>query len=184
MCARLTFTFAGVNSDDMGIFPMSKEIEFLPELRENTMIIPGRDGEEDFENNTYASRLINVQILLIASSQKERNEMWRRCAAWLSQKGKLIFSDEPDKYWYGRMYSPSAFKEMDVAAEFTFSFKAYPFAVGKQIDDAAVGTSPLRVAISSPGSAENKCCTIVIRNTGNVPITGLTLTHFINTKGE
>lgn len=101
------FEFNGVHSSMHGIVIKSINRSILPGMIKKEIQIPGRHGVYDFSDNTYDNRIINVAISYIGSSINDLRLNARNISAWLSQQTycKLIFDDEPDKYYMAKLYS-------------------------------------------------------------------------------
>lgn len=169
--SRLTFTFRGVHSDALGIYPTKKDTGLLPELSKNLQEVSGRDGAIDFGNNFYKMREITIDFLFITSSAQEREKRKRILANWFSEKGELIFSDEPDKRWIGRVYNALPLTEVGYAEEFsaTFTCDPYAYALDETIIN-ATGNTPIIIPIKRQGTANRVSCKIIIRNNGSQPL--------------
>lgn len=97
-----TFTFNDKSSEDFGIIVNRVHRPILPALRPRKLVIPGKDGAWDFGGNTYEERTITIDCTL--TQPLDKNSLIRSMALWLSQKGRLTISDEPEKYYIGRTY--------------------------------------------------------------------------------
>lgn len=120
------FTFDGQTSFDNGIIVTRIQRPILPTLRDRKLVIAGKDGAWDFGNNTYEESEITIECILIQPLDKRA--LMRSIAQWLSAKGNLIFSDEADKYYYGRLYSTFTEEIDGVIGSFSLTFVVDPFA--------------------------------------------------------
>jgi len=124
------FTFNGETASSKNIIVTSIQRPMLPALRPRKLVIPGKDGAWDFGNNTYDERIINVVCLM--SRPFRIQEQIRSIAYWLSQKGTIIFSDETDKYYVGRLYT-ELLQEIDGSmGSFVLPFECEPYAYADQ----------------------------------------------------
>lgn len=126
-----SFSFGGKNSSDFGL--LAKGYDFLlPEKRQQKINIPFRHGAYDFGGDYYNER--NLRVRCVWVGKKTRNDI-RDISFWLSSKGKIIFPEEPDKYYIGELYdsnelimhySYSNYTTTD--GEFELNFICEPFA--------------------------------------------------------
>lgn len=122
-------TFKGLHCyDDFGLYMRSEDRALLPALRKKEIIIPGRHGVYDFDDNTYDKRIISVKFMHVEQGLTALRLKARKIAAWLSGKGLLIFDDEPDKYYIAKVYSNVSITDIATSAEFTIQFECQPFA--------------------------------------------------------
>lgn len=92
------FIWNGISSNDMNIVvselpPISK-----PEEKVEKITIPGRSGYLTVCDGAYSSYLKSVEFHII--HEKENLDRVKR---WLSGSGKVIFGNEPDKFYYARI---------------------------------------------------------------------------------
>lgn len=90
---RLTeawFEFKGVNSRDMGIFISEMPTRGMPGRNVTRKQVSGRDGTLAYGDAAYKD--INVNLTCDARDETKH----RQIAAWLTGRGDLRFSDEPD----------------------------------------------------------------------------------------
>lgn len=160
----------------MGVYCNRVDV-LLPQLRKNTEVIPGQDGEIDYGNSSYEMRQIKMNCGLIGISHDDFVAKRRKVAAWLSEKGTLIISDEPDKHYKGRIYNAADLIEDDGdTGEFELLWETETHAYGANAIAQAVGSGEVIVPIDYPGS-KRSCCTIIVKNIGDAPIRVASLTH-------
>lgn len=159
-----SFLFAGVDMlDTYGIRCISHDPLF-PKLRSRLLSIPGRDGTYDFGAQNHDDRTIK---LACDSMRGLTRQELREVAALLTQKGRLVLWDEPDKYYIGRIYREEQLKYIGMAGhEFTLTFTCEPFAYGKTV------SGPLERQIEYTGTAATPT-RVQITNTGTTIISGL-----------
>lgn len=170
MIPKFSFNFKGRNSKtDFGIVATSYDF-LLPEKRERKQAIPFRHGSYDYGAHWFNERQLRVRCVWISAVLKRmtRSDI-REVAYWLSQKGKIEFPEERDKYYIGEIYDSNelishynyAREEIDTTdGEFELNFICEPFAyreVPTQIIRDGVN------AIEYKGTAETPC-TIILRN--------------------
>jgi len=121
-------TFDKIHSTTKGLTINNIKRPILPTLRKRKMIVPGRHGSWDFENNTYDERIIIIECSINGKSLADVRNKARELASWFRVKGKLIFDDEPDKYYIGRTYSSIDPEQIMKYGKFTLTFECEPFA--------------------------------------------------------
>lgn len=92
------FTFNGIHSDFFHIAVRTTKIPYIPEKRQKTETVQGRDGGYTFEDG-YNNIKIPVSCSFTTDTLVERRKTARRIASWLNTSVKpaiLIFDYEPD----------------------------------------------------------------------------------------
>ena len=179
----ITFSFKGRNSKEFGIYALEDDRVLRPERSDNEVIIPGRHGSYDFGNNTYRNRLINLQLGILGDySEQELRVKLRELAYWLDGKGKLVFDDEPDKYYDAKVYDlvpfniygTNDFRDLNFnSGTSTVVFSCYPFAKSEIITKELVqGANVLEYKGTAPMPT-----IIRITNTGRTTIKKIQITH-------
>lgn len=97
--------FNDKTSNEMGLLVQITSRPILPEKRRNELEIPGRDGVIDFGGNTFANRLITMDISIKETTREAFNAKAREIANWLAEKGTLCLLEEPDIYYVGQVFS-------------------------------------------------------------------------------
>lgn len=177
----ISFTFNGKNSKDFGVYALALDRTLLPELNNYNITIPGKDGVYEVDTQTYKNRIIPVQLGLLGNfTEEELRIKSREVAYWLSQKGNLIFDDEPDKYYYGRIYNAVNFVQYGSndylsdgfnAATCDINFDLHPMAQSVPLYKiSGTGNRNVYLTVNSSGNKET-CGKIVIKNTGSTNIT-------------
>lgn len=180
-----SFDFGTKNSrEDFGLIATSLDI-LMPEKRGRFQEIPYSHGAYDYGAKWYNMREVRVTCKWIASETlpNSRHDI-REVAYWLSQKKKLVFDIEPDKYYIGQLLSPNDLimrynrSKSDVFGssrttdgEFELSFICEPFAY-RDIEDYPIKNGvnfiPYEGTIEAP-------CLIVLKNTSPVTISSVKL---------
>ena len=122
-----SFSFNGVNSvDTYGIYCINS-YPFIPPKRERKIKIPGRSGEYDYGSEAYDEIGMRVECSCLADISRAD---FRAVSGWLSKKGRLIFWDEPEKYYIGELFSgPSLdWRNLYRMESFALNFVCEPFA--------------------------------------------------------
>ena len=128
------FSFKGRHSSTLDIGVRSADRTLIPQKRKNDIIIPGRHGSMVPGEEIYDRRYIKTILGLI------NNEDWvdlrlnsREVAEWLSGEGKLIFDDEPDKFYIASVYDAVGLEQMHLqpigGAEVTFDCQPFAYMV-------------------------------------------------------
>lgn len=126
------FEFNGTHSyDAYGIFIKSSNRPILPALRKREMSIAGKHGTYSFGSDTYDNRIVSVDIAYVKDTLSEFRLHAREISAWLSQTGykKLIFDDEPDKYYLAKIYNNIGLETLYTLGEATIQFECQPHAL-------------------------------------------------------
>lgn len=128
----ITIEYDGLDSyDDFQITCTSADRPTLPVKRKREIAIPGKQGSYDFGGDTYSNRVISVAIQYVGASFNDLRLRARDIAAWLSKMSyrKLIFSDEPDKYYLAKIYSAVGLEYLLKVGRATIQFECQPHAL-------------------------------------------------------
>lgn len=152
------FSFDGTTTRQMGIASRMAVENRVPELKNRTIEIPGRDGILDL-GGSLSQRIINISCLIPPQkTQAGFLECKDRIVHWLNpDKGlcELILDTEPERVYYARLYDGVAFEQKAVlAATFDLTF-CCPDPFGYAVDDEVF-------SITEAGSS------MVTRTKGNV----------------
>lgn len=172
------FFFANKHSREFWLAMEDAVRPLLPELGRNDYTLTGRHGTVNFGNETYKTRQIAAEICFISDNVRNLQTLAREIAFWLSGKGILFFDDEPDLAYDAIIYQAIDTEQLIRTKRATVVFECQPFAKtihflqslspsvgnGYTVDITSNGTHP------TPGI-------ITIRNTGNVPVTNITITR-------
>jgi len=89
------FTFNGRHSDEFGIGFVTKTMPYIPQKRQTTIEVQGRDGQYAFEDG-YNNITIELACAIAGSEILDRRKKAREISVWLANTGKLIFDYEKD----------------------------------------------------------------------------------------
>ena len=134
----MTFTYIDKSSFMMGTTDMYQTFGIsltddglpkdvlMPKLRERKVVIPLRSGAYDYGAKYYDERAFQISCVTVkAGTRDDAREM----AYVLSRKSQIRFWNEPDKYYFGRVYEAP---ELDILRKignrFTLTFIVEPFA--------------------------------------------------------
>lgn len=132
-------SFNGAHSSTFNL-SCSPRIPLLPEKRKATIEIPGLDGTYDFNNDSYAPRIIPVDCMIKAADRAALRLLLAQIAVWLSGSGWLIFDHDTGKQWDAKVYSGIDLSKAPLAAQFTISYEAQPYAEDVNATVGTIGT--------------------------------------------
>jgi predicted phage tail component-like protein len=125
-------TFNNQHSSLFSTYIRTKDRVLFPTLRKREVQVPGRHGTYDFGDNTFESKLIAIKFTVTASSLHDLRIKARLIAAWLNttSRQKLVFDDEPDKYYMARVFEKVSIEDIVTTGIFQTTFECEPFAYG------------------------------------------------------
>jgi len=122
-------TFNSTASSTLHLAYCVPKIPLLPERKPSTIEIQGRDGTVDFENDSYAPRLIPVECLTDEAASIAVLDGWMAdIALWLSGTGYLVFDGDTTKRWRGKVYNETEMEFLPLRRKFTVVFQCDPYA--------------------------------------------------------
>ena len=169
-----SFQFGKYNSlTDLGIRCVGYDFLFPPK-RERKIVIPNRDGAYDFGARNYGERVLRVWCLWLRNKEEIPMHKIREISYALSDKNRISFYNEPDKYYVGELFAPSELQRyyQEKIVEFELEFICEPFAYGKEV------VKPLILGentLNYEGTA-NTPTIIRIKNNGETDLKNLVLT--------
>lgn len=168
------FSFRGVHSSKFGIYTKDQSRVLLPPRREGKIIIPGRSGYYDaVKKSTYDERLESILCSFVKPEEKTVPEVCREIAYWLSGTGRLIFDNEPDKYYTAKISGGPPMAQHLKYGEFTLTWSYNPpFAFGETITQQIANGENV---IDYQGTAETPCV-IVLKNASASDIVNVSIT--------
>ena len=96
-------------------------------------------------------------------------------AAWLSGAGKLIFDDEPDKYYEAKVYEAIAIEHMLRKITVQVVFECKPFALNNaQMNVYQINEQGQQISLNIAGN-QKTCGTIILTNTGETTINSFSI---------
>ncbi|MFT9496605.1 distal tail protein Dit [Anaerosolibacter sp.] len=168
--------FKDTHSSQYGLIVRSVDRNVLPPLKRREIEIPGKHGTYDFDGNVYEKRTISIEFGVVHYNFQDLRNKIRLIAAWLSGKGKLVFDDEPDKYYDAKIYQNVPLEQIISSGRFSVIFECQPFALSEDIENVATITSNnYNMIIENNGTIETPCI-IELKNTGTSTITQITIT--------
>jgi len=171
----MSFIFNGQHASQFGLVVRSMDRSLLPPLRSRQLEIPGRHGAYDFGENKYENRIINLNCFLKAKTLQELRQKSRIVAAWLKDKGQLMFDDEPDKYYMARIYNQVGIEQSaGFNGEFQIDFECEPFAYSETNTMEVTRTDDTSFFIFNNGTVDTPA-EYTITNTGASTVTNITI---------
>jgi predicted phage tail component-like protein len=175
------FSYNGIHGSTYEIVARSVDRVLLPALRSKQLEIPGRHGTYDFGENTYANRIVSVSLEYVGESFTELRTRAREISAWLTGVNgakRLIFDDEPDKYYMAKIYNQMALSNIFKQGKTEAAFECEPFAYSVTLftDTASVTASGSTLTVSSSGTIDTPF-TVILQNNGISAISTFTLTR-------
>ena len=131
------FIWKGINSLEQGIYCSNPDITISQKNMEK-IIIPGRSGFMTIDNDSHRFVTKTLECRLVDKSRMES------IIGWLEGSGKIIFSDEPDKYYKAVINRAVPIKYLlDRYRAFVLSFDCQPFKynVSAQNDKLEINTN-------------------------------------------
>ncbi|RKL63014.1 hypothetical protein DXT63_08440 [Thermoanaerobacteraceae bacterium SP2] len=159
----LGFTFNGHHSSEYEIYMRSRNRQLLPSIRQVEEVIPGMHGVYDYSSGELEDRIIEVDCAIVGDLRSKA----RQIASWLysATRGKLIFDDEPDKYYLAKINNRIDLEQTINLGRFTLQFKCEPFAYTDK--SLSFSTKPEVIIINSQGTYKTPFV-ISIKNNGSV----------------
>ncbi len=118
------FIFNGINSFNKGIILKNHPIITKPKLRDDGIVIDGRNGKLYYADKIYDSYTRTLECAIITDDYDIRDII-----SWLNGSGEMIFSDEPDKFYKVNIINQIDFTNIaDKIHEFPLIVDIQPFA--------------------------------------------------------
>ncbi|MBQ6621534.1 MAG: phage tail family protein [Mogibacterium sp.] len=163
-----SFTFNGQDMREAyGLIIESLERPVMAQLRERKQAIPYRSGAIDFG----AKYRNEMPVVIHCGCPGLTRTQVRELAYALAQKGKIIFWDETDKYYIGRLYEKLDLNRAVTLHKLDLVFTCDPCAYGQQVTVDFTNQKSMQYA-----GTEETPCVITITNNNNYPMRGITIT--------
>lgn len=179
----LGFSFRGIHSSEFKIGVRSDNRTLLPSKRKNTFVIPGADGEIDFndpDDYTYEPRNISVVMFLYDNDHwTDLRKSARDVAYWLSGRGRLVFDDEPDMMYEAIIYDQIDMEQFNLlpVGGVEISFECQPIAESihyRQSYNPIINSSDYEATLNVNGNRKTGCIITIINN-GTTPVKDIIL---------
>ncbi|MEY8462516.1 distal tail protein Dit [Streptococcus merionis] len=143
-----------IDSIDVGKIVQITNVDrgFAPEIEHSAFEYARRNGSRYAGVSRYQVRKITVEYVVSSDVDKKRYALQKVVAK--NQELKLIFGDEPDRYWLGRLNGESAFNKVTgkYAKGFWTFLCFYPFALSTTVKQATRKQN--RLEFVNEGTAE------------------------------
>lgn len=120
--AEMDFTFAGRSAREMGLRLKRLPARGMAARRGESVSVPGRDGALWLDGGARTSLLVEAECETLHGFDEAA------AREWLSQEGKLIFSDEPERAWRAQMTQEMRFSQ--ALEGYARKFCRIPFSCG------------------------------------------------------
>lgn len=122
------FQFGDVHSNELNIKVLRIRKPILPEFQDHRETIPGLDGTVLYPQ-TFESTTIEIDCLLQHADRYNKYVENRLLARLFSrEEQKLITSNEPDVFYFGKLSGNFTLDPHKTMSSFTLSFTCQPFA--------------------------------------------------------
>lgn len=165
----LGFSFAGEHSSNYGLVMKSRKRPILPKRRIVREELPNRHGSIDFEVDTFEDRIIEVDCSFVENSIQNIRQKARQLAGWLNKTGDLIFDDEPNIKYIGKISNQIDLTTTARVGRFTLIFLCEPFAYG--VSQNAIQFTTSTFNIENKGTWESFPTLIITANSSQVSLT-------------
>lgn len=171
------FQFNNTHSDDMGVVFKSVDRTLLPRKRVTQYVIPGKSGTYDIEDG-FENREIVCEVSFVGDDYRYPGvrQRARAVAGWLSGEGLLVFDDEPEKAYSGKVINGISIEQIAVTGHCEVTFQCSPFAESLEYNQHVVNntTLPHSEPVEVRGTQETDCLVYI---TARDKITDLTVTR-------
>ena len=178
------FTLGGRTASELGLeLLQGTQRRILPDTRDIVLTIPGRPGAYDF-GAEFGVRLFELECLLHGAATSEQLQaLIRNLASHLigadgkPRTLKLVFDDEPNKYYNVRFAGSLPIEQIASTGRFTLPLVAYnphAYALEDTTKHVVITDSPTSMTIDKVGNAPARP-RIRLVNTGATAIHGFHL---------
>lgn len=174
-----TLSINGKKLSDYGLAVKSVNRPLLPARKYDEIDLQEQDGEI-LDVFGYKNREISVRLYFIEKNITDIRLKIREIAYLLRKKSKLIFSDEPDKFYYGFLLEQSDLEILGTVGESELSFVCEPFAYSVEKKSKSLELGHNR-NIGYQGTAQTPT-RIIIKNVGNLTVRNIRIKQI--KKGE
>lgn len=158
------FIFNDIKSSEKGIILKNHPLITSPPLRDDSIVIEGRSGSLHYNKEIYDTFVRTLECAIIDIDTDIRS-----ISSWLKGDGKLILSNEPDKYYNVNIINQIDFTNIaNQLHEFPLVIEFQPFAYSIQEKKISI-TTDANIVIKD--SNTNIFPKIKVYGTGNVTLT-------------
>lgn len=176
MSILVGFSFANVRSSSVGLFADTPTRTIKPALRTNIYVVPGRSGTLDYGGDTYDAIDITCRLAFRAHTQADMRSQQRAVAEFLAASGPLIFDDEPDKAYTGKIIEAVSMDEVVRTGTMEVTWRCQPYAESLDYRQLTQFQEqlPLNVVPDIIGTQDTPC---IIRIHADTDISSLVITR-------
>lgn len=169
------FTFAGVHSSTVGLYVDTPSRTIKPALRTNLYVVPGRSGTLDYGGDTYDCIDIACRLAYRADTSADMRSKQRAVAEFLAASGPLVFDDEPDKMYTGKVINAVSMDEVVRTGTMEVTWRCQPYAESVDYREVTLTQAlPIEIDPDLHGTQETPC---IIRIHVDSSIEGLEITR-------
>lgn len=103
------FNLNGISAASVGVFAIRRPNIPTPQLRTDTITVPGVDGVFVSSDNSYEAIKFEIECNFMSTTPETFDEQARAVRKWLlsSQASQLSFSDDPNWFYVTQIIQPS-----------------------------------------------------------------------------
>ena len=166
------FTFAGAHSSSVGLYTDISTRAVRAALRTVRYTVPGRSGTRDYGGDTFDLLEVPLRLYYRERRPADLRQRQREIGAFLARSGRLVFDDEPDKAYAGKIEAAVAAEELVQIGSMEVTFICQPWAESLNYRQLTVAAQSLPVTLTPEllGNQETPC---LIRIVTSGSISGL-----------
>lgn len=154
----------------------SVDRSLLPAVKRQQIDITFLDGKFDLQKEPiYDNRIITVMFAYSFKTLADMQSKKRQTAAWLSGLDKLVFDDEPDKYYDAKVFEAVPVEQKPHVMTVQVGFECQPYAYrNAQLFIKTIAAQNQAVCLSVDGTAKT-CGVIELTNNGTTTVNSFSL---------
>jgi len=162
--------------NELGLIMRSVDRSLLPAVKRQQVDITFLDGKFDLAKEpVYDNRVISVVFVYHFKNPADMQNKKRQMAAWLSGFDKLVFDDEPDKYYEAKVFEAVPIEQSLKRMAVQVGFECKPFALNNQQVQADVITEQGQVTTVHIEGNVRTCGKITLKNMGETEINSFSI---------
>ena len=158
---------------------------FTANLRPRKVVVPTKSGAYDYGANYHDERELQLECevtrSLLKNEEIDEFDDLKYLLCGGKSKGKIILWDQPDRYYYGRVYDQDVVRDYFNLSgrQITLRFICDPYAYGLEAKIFKTTENNLDLIGENKYIGTRQTPTrITIRNTGSAPINGIQITTY------
>jgi len=164
--------------NDIGLIMKSNDRSLLPAVKRQQVDIAFQDGKIDLQKEpVYDNRIITVTFAYHFKTLFEMQEKKRQMAAWLSGTGRLVFDDEPNKFYVAKVFESIPIEQSLRRMAVQVLFECQPFAYSDAIMQVFRITQQGQMVTLDVDGNVRTCGKITLRNTGTSTLNNITFSR-------